>query len=68
MAKFSLIFLLFCVQVSVVSADPDNPRIKQRAAIQFLVSLGMANPNIYHHLVNSFGAAAYSRANANRWA
>lgn len=30
--------------------------------------LGMSNPNIFRHIVNSFGPAAYSRSTVNRWA
>ncbi len=69
MGFFTLVCVLFLAQVSLVGADQDNPRVHQRAAIQFLVSLGMSNANIFRHLLTSFGAAAvYSRSTVNRWA
>ncbi len=67
MAKFTLFCVLFFMQVGLAGANPDDPLVQQRVAIQFLVSLGMTNPNIYRHLRNSFGPTAYSRLTVNWW-
>lgn len=54
-----LFAVTFLLQVSLAGANPDDPWVQQRVAIQFVVSLGMSNPNIFWHIINSFDPAAY---------
>ncbi len=68
MAKVTLVCVIFLLQVGLVGANSDDRWVQQWVAIQFLVSLGVANPNIYRHIVSSFGPAMYSKSTVHHWA